>query len=134
MIKVKDTYRYDVVFTQDDVAKFANLTGDINPVHLDPTYAATTPFKKQIVQGVLVSCAFSKVFGTMWPGSKDSYYISQDITYLKPVYVDERYSINFECTDVDAPRHLGTIIGTIVDENNNDIVKVKARIVSESQF
>ena len=39
--------------TQDEVDRFADLTGDHNPIHLDPEYAAGTPFGGTIVHGYL---------------------------------------------------------------------------------
>lgn len=39
--------------TQEQVDRFADLTGDHNPIHLDPDYAATTPFGGTIVHGYL---------------------------------------------------------------------------------
>lgn len=39
--------------TQDQVDRFAELTGDHNPIHLDPAYAAATPFGGTIVHGYL---------------------------------------------------------------------------------
>ena len=42
-------------FTQKEVASFANLVGDTNPIHLDKDYASKTVFKKPIVHGVLTS-------------------------------------------------------------------------------
>jgi len=39
--------------TQQEVGDFANLTGDRNPIHLDPEMAAGTPFGRTIVHGYL---------------------------------------------------------------------------------
>jgi acyl dehydratase len=39
--------------TQEQVDRFADLTGDHNPIHLDPEYAAGTPFGGTIVHGYL---------------------------------------------------------------------------------
>ena len=42
------------MLTQEDVAKFADLTGDFNRLHLDAEYARTTVFKGTISHGLLV--------------------------------------------------------------------------------
>ena len=44
-IIIGDIYEHDFSFNQDDVIKFSNATGDINPIHLDKEYAKKTPFK-----------------------------------------------------------------------------------------
>jgi acyl dehydratase len=41
------------VVTAEDVAMFADLTGDRNPVHLDPEFARNTPFRRCIAHGLL---------------------------------------------------------------------------------
>lgn len=134
MIRVHDTYEYSTVFTQEDVETFANLTNDMNPIHIDKNYAMKSKFGRQVVQGVLISCAFSKVFGTLWPGAQDSYFISQEILYLKPVYINEDYIIKFECTAVDNARAIGTIVAIMKDNSGNEVVKLTARIASETEF
>lgn len=39
--------------TSEDVQQFANLTGDRDPLHVDPEYAAQTPYRKPIAHGLL---------------------------------------------------------------------------------
>lgn len=38
---------------QEDITAFARLTGDMNPLHVDAGYAATTPFGSPIAHGFL---------------------------------------------------------------------------------
>ncbi len=38
---------------QDDIDKFARLTGDLNPLHVNPEYASNTSFRGTIAHGVL---------------------------------------------------------------------------------
>ena len=38
---------------QEEVDRFADLTGDHNPVHTDPTFAAASPFGGTIAHGLL---------------------------------------------------------------------------------
>ncbi|MEQ1673127.1 MAG: MaoC/PaaZ C-terminal domain-containing protein, partial [Hyphomicrobium sp.] len=39
------------VVTEADIVAYAALSGDYNPVHLDPGYAAKTIFKERIAHG-----------------------------------------------------------------------------------
>jgi acyl dehydratase len=39
--------------TDQDIADFADLTGDHNPIHVDPDFASTTPFRRCIAHGLL---------------------------------------------------------------------------------
>ena len=80
MIKEHDTYDYNTVFTQKDAEVYAKLTDDYNPIHIDREYATATEFGRPVAQGVLILCAFAKVFGTMWPADKLAYFISQNVT------------------------------------------------------
>jgi acyl dehydratase len=49
--------------TQDEIAQFAALTGDHNPVHIDPEFARRTPFRGCIAHGMFVQ---SLAAGMMW--------------------------------------------------------------------
>lgn len=49
--------------TEDEVLRFAQLSGDSNPLHVDPTYAAQTPFGQRIAHGVL---GLSLATGLAW--------------------------------------------------------------------
>lgn len=41
------------VVTSDHLQDFADMTGDHSPIHVDPEYAATTPFRQCIAHGIL---------------------------------------------------------------------------------
>ena len=52
-----------------DIIKYAEVSGDTNPVHLDADFAATTMFKERIAHGMLTAGFISAVFGTKLPGT-----------------------------------------------------------------
>ena len=48
MIQVGQTYTHDFKFTQEEVNRFAEVTGDKNPVHTNAEFAAKTIFKSRL--------------------------------------------------------------------------------------
>jgi acyl dehydratase len=97
------SWQHDFLFSQEDVRSFAKVTGDTNPLHLDPDYAAETAFRRPILHGMLGACVFSKVFGTLIPGPK-SIYLSQHLEFKKALYPDTPYRARFEVTETDRKR------------------------------
>lgn len=71
-----------------DIVAYAALSGDYNPVHIDPEYAASTLFKERIAHGILSAGYISAVFGMQMPGP-GSIYISQTLNFKAPVKIDD---------------------------------------------
>lgn len=99
MIEVNNVYTHEFSFSQDEVNRFAEVTGDKNPVHTDAAYAATTMFKRPIMHGMLSASLFSKVFGTLFPG-EGTIYLKQSLSFMKPMYVDTAYEAVFTVKEV----------------------------------
>lgn len=74
--------------TESDIVAYAALSGDYNPVHLDPDYAAKTPFKERIAHGILSAGYISALFGMKLPGP-GAIYVSQTLNFKGPVKIDD---------------------------------------------
>lgn len=98
-MEINETYNHRFRFSQDEVNRFAELTGDTNPAHTDAAYAATTLFKRPILHGMLGAALFSKVFGTLFPG-EGTIYLKQSLNFLRPMYPDKEYDAVFTVKDV----------------------------------
>jgi acyl dehydratase len=91
-------------FTDEDVRRFIEITGDTNPLHTDDEFAAGTRFGRRILHGMLTASLFSTIMGTMLPGT-GAIYRSQTIRFLLPVYVGDTVTAHFVVRSVDRARH-----------------------------
>ena len=66
-IAIGDTASLSHTVTQRDIDLFATVTGDVNPAHVDPAYAATDMFHHVIVQGMWGAGLISAMLGTGCP-------------------------------------------------------------------
>ena len=133
MIKVNDTYTYDIQFKQTDVNTFAQITGDNNPIHLDADFAAKTVFGKPIVHGFFSASVFSMVFGTKFPG-EGTIYLYQDMKFLAPVFVDQPYKAKFEVLEVNTEKHIGIIKCILEDETGKIVIEGTAKLKNNREF
>ncbi len=89
--------------TEADLAAFADVTGDDNPLHLDEAYAAATPFKGRIAHGMLSAGYISAVLGTELPGP-GAIYVSQTLNFRRPVRIGDEVTAEVKVAGIDAAR------------------------------
>lgn len=126
-IKVGDTFTYSFQFTQEDVIKFAEASGDFNPIHLDSTYAKNSIFGRTIIHGFLGGSVFSKVFGTIFPG-EGTIYLKQDLSFFKPMFTLENYVAKFEVIEVVTTKNRALVNTVILDNKGELVIKGEALI------
>lgn len=72
-----------------EIAAFAALSTDHNPVHLDDAYAQDTIFQGRIAHGMLTAALISAVIGEQLPGH-GTVYLRQSLKFLAPVRPGDR--------------------------------------------
>jgi 3-hydroxybutyryl-CoA dehydratase len=73
---------------ESTVNQFAEVSGDINPIHIDDGYAARSRFGQRIAHGMFTASLISALIGTRLPGP-GAIYLSQTLTFLAPVRIGD---------------------------------------------
>jgi 3-hydroxybutyryl-CoA dehydratase len=94
-LEVGDSDRFSKTVTEADIYLFAGVSGDMNPAHIDETYAKGTFFKTRIAHGILSAGFISAVIGTRLPGP-GTVYMRQTLNFLAPVRIGDTVTATVE--------------------------------------
>ena len=89
--------------TEADIAAFAAVSGDTNPLHMDEAYAATTPFKGRIAHGMLGASYISAILGNDLPGP-GSVYLNQSLRFRRPIRIGDVVTARVSVAAIDAEK------------------------------
>lgn len=89
--------------TEADILLFSGVSGDINAVHLNEEFAASTPFKGRIAHGMLSASLISAVLGNRMPGP-GTVYLEQRLKFLAPVRPGDTVHAKVTVLDIDLDR------------------------------
>ncbi|WP_228546073.1 MaoC family dehydratase [Halegenticoccus tardaugens] len=127
-IGVGTTVSFSKTLSEDDVAVFADASGDTNRLHLDEAFAEESRFGDRIVHGTLVSGLISAALARL-PGL--TIYLSQDVEFLRPVYPDQRLTATVEVIeDMGNSRYL--LSTDVYDEEDRQIIEGEAIVLIDS--
>ena len=105
--------------TEQDIIKFADITGDQNPIHLDDEYAKNTMFKAKIAHGFHVGGFISAAIAQKLPG-EGTIYLSQSMQFKAPVFVND--IITAKIVIIDIPKPDRVLLQTTCSNQQNKIV------------
>lgn len=88
-----------LTLTPDHVERFAELTGDYNPLHFDREFASATRFGELVVQGGLTTGLLHALVAMDLPGP-GSVFLSQDWKFTAPVRVGDTITARAEVVSV----------------------------------
>jgi len=86
--------------TAQDIDRFAEVSGDFNPVHVDEAYAANTLFKSRIAHGMLAAGFISAILGSKLPGP-GAIYVSQTLNFKRAIRIGDEVLIRAEIITID---------------------------------
>ena len=122
---------YGRTVTETDIANFAGVSGDTNPMHLNADFAATTRFKQRIAHGMLSAAYISTLIGTRLPGP-GCLYISQTLRFIAPVRIGDTVIATATITAID-PVKRRVKLSTVCKVGATVVVEGEAETLVESR-
>lgn len=107
-LSIGQTATFSKTVGEADIALYAGVSGDTNPVHLDADYAGQTPFKGRIAHGMLSAGFISAVLGTKLPGP-GAIYMSQTLRFKAPVRIGDTVVARCTITALDTAKRRATL-------------------------
>lgn len=123
-----DTAHIVRVVEDEDIAGLVEAVGDYNPVHGDPAFAATTPFKEPIAPGVFTAGLISAVIGTRLPGP-GAIYLSQSLKFVRPVKAGDTITTRVEVAEVIQERNRIRLLTTCVNQRGEEVLSGEAWVM-----
>jgi 3-hydroxybutyryl-CoA dehydratase len=127
-ISIGQRESFMIIITESMVEKFSNLSGDLNPLHMDNEFAESSLFKKRIVHGMLLASFFSQLIGMKLPG-KNALYFSQTLNFRSPCYIDDKIEIIGEVIEKSDSTKIITISTSIFNKSKTCLIDGIAKII-----
>ena len=107
-LQIGDAAEFSKTVTETDIAMFAAISGDFNPVHVDAQYAAGTPFGARVAHGTITLALCAGILGMRLPGL-GTVAVSNHIEYRRPVYIGDTITARVEVAALDRERNRATM-------------------------
>ena len=120
------------IITSKEVIRFAKISGDINPIHIDSEYANKTIFKQRIVHGMHSVSLISGLLSSVFEGF-DCVYVSQSIKFIKPIYINEEITIKAVLNEIKRSKSL-YVFNTICEVRGDIALEGQAEILCLSRI
>lgn len=122
---------YARTVTDADIVLFAGISGDLNPVHMNHEFAASTMFEGRIAHGMLTASFISTVLGTKLPGP-GCIYLSQNLKFKAPVRSGDTVNARVTVTEVNSAKRRVTL-STVCMVNDLVVLEGEAQVMVPSR-
>jgi 3-hydroxybutyryl-CoA dehydratase len=109
---------YRRTFTDGDVALFCGVTGDLNPYHQDDLFAASTPFGRRIIPGLLTASMLTHVGGMLGFLATEMHF-----EFVGAVYVGDTVTCTLTFVERDEQRRRFRAESTSVNQDGVEVLR-----------
>jgi 3-hydroxybutyryl-CoA dehydratase len=121
-VAIGESAEFTKVIHETDIEKFAEVSGDNNPIHMDEDYAQKTFFKGRIVHGALTTAYFSKIIAMdlLGPGT---ILLSHTFRFRKPARIGDTITARVEVIAKNDSKKRITLKATCENQHNEVVLE-----------
>jgi acyl dehydratase len=127
-LQTGETASRTMTITDELIRRFAELTGDTNPVHLDDDYAAGTGFGRRIAHGMIAAGLISATLANDLPGP-GTVYLNQTLKFKLPVYPGDTVTATVEVLSVRPDKPIVTLSTVCTNQSGNVVLEGEAVVL-----
>ncbi len=117
--------------TEDDIQKFAEVSGDFNPLHMDEEFASKTVFGQRIAHGALTASYISGILGNNLPGP-GAIFVGLSMRFKRPVLIGDTVTVRATVAEKqDRGNRVTLKVECIVNEKR--VITGEAEVVAPSR-
>jgi 3-hydroxybutyryl-CoA dehydratase len=127
-LKIGDNFSTERLVTDELIRKFADVSGDYNPIHLDEEVAKKTRFGQRIAHGMLSGAFISAVLGYEF-SERSIVYLSQSLKFTAPVFLGDTVTATATVTNIREDKPIVTLETVCTNQKGDVLVKGEAVVM-----
>lgn len=131
-ISVGTKATYQKTCTEEDVLLFAKVSGDVNPVHLDESFAKETQFGQRIAHGMYTGALVSAALAIELPGP-GTIYLGQEIKFRAPVFIGDTITVNLEVEAIREDKNIVTLACNCTNQHGKTVAIGTATVIAPAE-
>ncbi len=128
-ITLGQTAEYRKQITERDIVLFAEVSGDVNPLHLDAEFAAGTDFGERIAHGMLTGALVSAALALTLPGP-GTVYLGQSLRFRRPVKIGDEITVRLEVVEKREDKGFVTLECKALNQQGKAVVTGTAEVLA----
>jgi len=123
-----DTASISRTITDDDIQRFADASGDHNPLHLNDDFAKSTRFGRRIAHGMLSASLISAVIANQLPG-QGSIYLGQTLKFVAPVFPGDTITARVTVISIRDDKPVVRLETVCMNQHDEVVIKGEATVL-----
>lgn len=126
-LELCDEGSFTKTITERDIFRFADASGDYNPLHIDESYAKSTQFGRRVAHGILTAGIISTVLAQELPGL-GTVFVELAIKFLKPVFINDTITAKAMVEEIISPKRVRMLVAC-VNQHGEDVAIGNAIVI-----